>query len=197
MADNAAADTELLGYVASTFPKLSHVEIHRYRADREEAVEHVSPPQLLRFYPHAAHLAVSSHRRASQSSYRPQSRCAPFTSTSTSRTTMGRTVASPLSAKRGTPSFNSWVGRLWMSCRTALSWNMSGCSITVCLAQHGPSFIPRVAPNRAWYCSMTKRIGTSPLPTFLYQRVGTHATEPGILSSCHTRTGILTGPSTS
>ena len=58
MVDKADADNELLSYVTSSFPKLSHLEVHRYRADREEAVAHVSPPQFVTLIP----LYSLSHR---------------------------------------------------------------------------------------------------------------------------------------
>ncbi|KAI0708670.1 hypothetical protein C8Q76DRAFT_799900 [Earliella scabrosa] len=47
MVDKADADNELLSYVTSSFPKLSHLEVHRYRADREEAVAHTHIAELL------------------------------------------------------------------------------------------------------------------------------------------------------
>ncbi len=44
LADHAGADDELLQYVAETFPELSHLELHRYRADRKEEVDYVCAP---------------------------------------------------------------------------------------------------------------------------------------------------------
>ncbi len=41
LADRAGADDDLLQYVAITFPALAHLELHRYRADRDEEVDHV------------------------------------------------------------------------------------------------------------------------------------------------------------
>ena len=43
LAPKAGSDDELLQYVAETFPGLSHLEIHRYRANRREVVDYVSP----------------------------------------------------------------------------------------------------------------------------------------------------------
>ncbi len=42
LADSAGADDELLTYVTQTFPHLSHLELHRYRANMEEVVDYVS-----------------------------------------------------------------------------------------------------------------------------------------------------------
>ncbi|KAI0719818.1 hypothetical protein C8T65DRAFT_635264 [Cerioporus squamosus] len=42
LASQAGADDELLRYVTATFPQLSHLELHRYRANREEEVDYVS-----------------------------------------------------------------------------------------------------------------------------------------------------------
>ena len=54
-ADKAGSDDDLLQYVASKLCNLAHLELHRYRADREEDVDHVcpqypSPPDLLEVY---------------------------------------------------------------------------------------------------------------------------------------------------
>lgn len=39
--DSADLDDELLQYVVEAYPELSHLEVHRYRADRTEEVNHV------------------------------------------------------------------------------------------------------------------------------------------------------------
>ena len=41
LADTAGSDDELLSYVTHTYPHLSHLQLHRYRANREEAVDYV------------------------------------------------------------------------------------------------------------------------------------------------------------
>ncbi|TFK80275.1 hypothetical protein K466DRAFT_504194, partial [Polyporus arcularius HHB13444] len=43
----AGADDDLLQYVATTFPALAHLELHRYRADRDEEVDHIHIARLL------------------------------------------------------------------------------------------------------------------------------------------------------
>ena len=40
-APEAGSDDELLTYVAEAYPRLSHLEVHRYRKDRAEHVQHV------------------------------------------------------------------------------------------------------------------------------------------------------------
>ncbi|TFK78172.1 hypothetical protein K466DRAFT_507692, partial [Polyporus arcularius HHB13444] len=47
LADTAGADDELLTYVTQTFPHLSHLELHRYRANKEEVVDYVHIAELL------------------------------------------------------------------------------------------------------------------------------------------------------
>ncbi|KAI0695087.1 hypothetical protein C8T65DRAFT_665885 [Cerioporus squamosus] len=47
LADTAGCDDELLTYVTQTFPHLSHLELHRYRANREEVVDYVNIAKLL------------------------------------------------------------------------------------------------------------------------------------------------------
>ncbi|KAI0695085.1 hypothetical protein C8T65DRAFT_584572 [Cerioporus squamosus] len=47
LADTAGSDDELLSYVTQAFPHLSHLELHRYRANREEAVDYVHIAKLL------------------------------------------------------------------------------------------------------------------------------------------------------
>ncbi|RDX54266.1 hypothetical protein OH76DRAFT_1431059 [Lentinus brumalis] len=47
LASRAGADDDLLRHVASEFPKLAHLELHRYRADRDEEVNHVHIARLL------------------------------------------------------------------------------------------------------------------------------------------------------
>lgn len=42
LADTAGSDDELIEYVVDSYPHLSHLELHRYRSNREEEVEHVS-----------------------------------------------------------------------------------------------------------------------------------------------------------
>ncbi len=42
LADTAGCDDDLLTYVTQSFPHLSHLELHRYRANREEVVDYVS-----------------------------------------------------------------------------------------------------------------------------------------------------------
>lgn len=39
--DSADLDDELLQYIVEAYPELSHLEVHRYRADRTEEVNHV------------------------------------------------------------------------------------------------------------------------------------------------------------
>ena len=41
LADQAGSDDDLLEYVTHTYPRLAHLELHRYRANREEVVDHV------------------------------------------------------------------------------------------------------------------------------------------------------------
>ena len=65
MVDKADTDNELLSYVTTSFPRLSYLEVHRYRADREEAVAHVSPPQFVTFIPlYSLSHRTDAHRRA-------------------------------------------------------------------------------------------------------------------------------------
>ncbi|RDX54846.1 hypothetical protein OH76DRAFT_1308640, partial [Lentinus brumalis] len=47
LADHTGADDELLQYVATSFPALAHLELHRYRADRDEEVDHIHIARLL------------------------------------------------------------------------------------------------------------------------------------------------------
>ena len=42
LADANGSDDDLLAYVTHTYPHLEHLELHRYRANREEVVDHVS-----------------------------------------------------------------------------------------------------------------------------------------------------------
>ena len=42
LAKYAGSDDELLEYVTHTYPRLTHLELHRYRASRLDAVDHVS-----------------------------------------------------------------------------------------------------------------------------------------------------------
>ena len=42
LVDEGCSDDDLLQYVAASYPDLSHLEIHRYRADRTEQVDYVS-----------------------------------------------------------------------------------------------------------------------------------------------------------
>ncbi len=50
LADTAGCDDELLSYVTQAFPHLSHLELHRYRANREEVVDYVSTVPSLRAF---------------------------------------------------------------------------------------------------------------------------------------------------
>ncbi|KAI0695083.1 hypothetical protein C8T65DRAFT_551628, partial [Cerioporus squamosus] len=47
LANTAGSDDELLSYVIHTFPHLSHLELHRYRANRDEVVDYVHITKLL------------------------------------------------------------------------------------------------------------------------------------------------------
>ncbi|TFK79121.1 hypothetical protein K466DRAFT_506108 [Polyporus arcularius HHB13444] len=47
LAGTAGADDELLSYVAQTFPHLSRLELHRYRANREEVVDYAHIAEML------------------------------------------------------------------------------------------------------------------------------------------------------
>ena len=55
LADQAGSDDDLLEYVTHTYPRLTHLELHRYRANREEVVDHVGitscPDRLFPSYP--------------------------------------------------------------------------------------------------------------------------------------------------
>ena len=42
MVDIAGSDDELLEYVVEAYPRLSYLELHRYRRDRSEQVDYVS-----------------------------------------------------------------------------------------------------------------------------------------------------------
>ncbi len=46
LASESGADDDLLRYVATAFPQLSHLELHRYRANRKEEVDYVSSCQV-------------------------------------------------------------------------------------------------------------------------------------------------------
>ncbi|TFK82587.1 hypothetical protein K466DRAFT_500054 [Polyporus arcularius HHB13444] len=47
LADTAGCDDELLTYITEAFPHLSQLELHRYRANREEVVDYAHIAQLL------------------------------------------------------------------------------------------------------------------------------------------------------
>lgn len=61
LADPAGSDDELLEYVVEAYPNLSHLELHRYRADRTETVDHVGSwcSQVVRTHTHT-HALFSS-----------------------------------------------------------------------------------------------------------------------------------------
>ncbi|TFK79226.1 hypothetical protein K466DRAFT_442619, partial [Polyporus arcularius HHB13444] len=48
LADVAGSDDDLLTFITDGFPRLEHLELHRYRADREEAVDYVHIANLLK-----------------------------------------------------------------------------------------------------------------------------------------------------
>ncbi|TFK82594.1 hypothetical protein K466DRAFT_530188 [Polyporus arcularius HHB13444] len=47
LADGAGSDDDLLQYIVSAFPKLAHLELHRYRTDRKEEVDHTHIARIL------------------------------------------------------------------------------------------------------------------------------------------------------
>lgn len=57
LASAAGSDDELLTYVAHTYPRLTHLELHRYRSNREEVVDHVSSVR-----DHGCHIPLANTR---------------------------------------------------------------------------------------------------------------------------------------
>ena len=65
LAPSAGFDDELLDYVATSLSNLTSLELHRYREDRSEPVDHVRLSSSLRVYPCMLSAFPASHRRTS------------------------------------------------------------------------------------------------------------------------------------